>query len=151
MKKNLLNEEAAGKMIARVQMLRPDSPALWGTMTATEMLLHCNQIHERLLSPATTTAKKASLKQYAIRWVVLYVMPRFPKGVKAPKQVRTKGAISDAEFEKQQALFAAIVQRFPLHTSPINHPHPYFGNLNSKQWGLAAWKHLDHHLRQFGV
>ncbi len=30
-------------------------------------------------------------------------------------------------------------------------PHPFFGNLNSEEWDTLNWKHLDHHLRQFGV
>jgi hypothetical protein len=31
------------------------------------------------------------------------------------------------------------------------HPHPFFGNYTPEQWGVFQWKHIDHHLRQFGV
>jgi hypothetical protein len=30
-------------------------------------------------------------------------------------------------------------------------PHPFFGNLNNKDWGRLAWKHFNHHLLQFGA
>lgn len=33
----------------------------------------------------------------------------------------------------------------------ISHPHPFFGKLTSEQWGKGIYKHLDHHLKQFGV
>jgi hypothetical protein len=151
MKKNLLDKDAVERMISRVQGLQPSTQPLWGSMTSTEMLLHCNRTHQHLLSPSVSTKNKTSLKQYVIRWVVLYLMPRFPKGAKTPKPLRTKGTISDAAFTEQKHLFIQLLRRFPTHNSPITHPHPYFGGLTTKQWGLSAWKHADHHLRQFGV
>jgi Protein of unknown function (DUF1569) len=31
------------------------------------------------------------------------------------------------------------------------HPHPFFGELTPEEWDILQSKHLDHHLRQFGV
>ena len=31
------------------------------------------------------------------------------------------------------------------------HPHSFFGRLTPEQWGILMYKHLDHHLRQFGA
>ena len=36
------------------------------------------------------------------------------------------------------------------HKSEWN-PHPAFGYFTREQWGQMQYKHLDHHLRQFGV
>jgi hypothetical protein len=151
MRKNLLDKECNESVISRAQKLRPDSTPLWGTMTVTEMLHHCNKVNEQLLLPAPPSDKKTSLRQYLIRWVVLYVMPRFPKGAKAPKKFHTKGTIDHAEFENQKQAFITLVHRFASHAGPIAHYHPYFGKLSTEQWGLTNWKHMDHHLRQFGV
>lgn len=150
--KNLLDSNAVEQLIQRVQQLQPGTPPQWGSMTATEMLLHCNKVHQQLLAPpSSATKKKTSVRQYLARWVVLYILPHFPKGAQAPKQLHTKGAITDAAFEEQKEQFIQIVRRFPQHTDSIAHRHPYFGNLNTRQWGRAGWKHTDHHLRQFGV
>lgn len=151
MKKNLLNNESCDLLISRLSSLRHDTPALWGSMTATEMLLHCNRVHQHLLSSSENTGKRTSLKQFLVRWVVLYLMPRYPKGANAPKQLRTKGTISEAAFEEQKKTFIDLLRRFQQHATPIRHHHPYFGNLSTEQWGLASWKHTDHHLRQFGL
>ena len=151
MKKNLLDKECNESVISRVQKLRPDNSPLWGKMTVTEMLHHCNKVNEQLLAPAEPSDKKTSPRQYLVRWVVLYVMPRFPKGAQAPKKFHTKGTIDPTEFENQKEAFITSVRRFASHDGPIAHYHPYFGKLSTAQWGLANWKHMDHHLRQFGV
>jgi hypothetical protein len=151
MEKNLLNKEAIESLVQRVQRLSPRTPPRWGSMTATEMLLHCNKVHEHLLSPAESSGRGTSAMQYLLRWVVLYVMPRYPKGANTPKQLRTKGAIPDAAFEEQKKIFIELLRRFQQHQASIQHHHPYFGNLSTRQWGRASWKHTDHHLRQFGV
>jgi hypothetical protein len=151
MNKNLLDNKTAEDIVFRVQKLQPTAKASWGQMTVTEMLLHCNKVHQHLLSPSTSARKKTSLKQYLIRWVVLYLMPQFPKNAKTPKPLETKGTITDVAFEEQKQAFLTLVRRFAQQNAPIEHHHPYFGNLSTRQWGLSAWKHVDHHLRQFGV
>lgn len=151
MKKNLLEKEVADEMVRRIQGLQPDTPPQWGQMNATEMLLHMNRVHQRLLSPATATPKKTSLRQLLIRWLVLYVMPRYPKGAKTPSVFNTKGTADQHVFDEQKQLFTQLIHRFAAHKEPIQHYHPYFGALSTQQWGLTSWKHADHHLRQFGV
>jgi Protein of unknown function (DUF1569) len=31
------------------------------------------------------------------------------------------------------------------------HPHNFFGKLTPLEWATGMYKHLDHHLRQFGA
>lgn len=149
--KNVFDEGAAAQLAQRAQKLQAGTAPLWGTMSAAEMLAHCNRVNAHLLVPAAPPTKKTSVKQLLARWVVLYGMPRLPKGAQAPRQVLTKGTVGNEAFNEQQQLFVDMVHRMGQHTLPVHHRHPYFGNLNTKQWGLAAWKHIDHHLRQFGV
>ena len=150
MKKSLLDKECGETLVRRIQKLQPGSAPLWGRMTATEMLLHMNRIHEQMLT-APPVKKGTRLKQYIGRLFALYLLPAFPKNVRTPKRNDTKGQIDASAFAEQQQKFIELVQRFPLHQKPIELPHPYFGDLNTKQWGLAGYKHVDHHLRQFGI
>ena len=151
MKKNLLDKESGHWMVQRIQDLQVDTLPRWGRMTATEMLLHLNKSHQFLLAPAPATCRPTSFRQLLIRWLVLYVMPRYPKGAKAPQPLQTKGAIDNSAFEEQKKLFVALIRQFAQHKDGIRHYHPYFGALDTKQWGLTCWKHTDHHLRQFGL
>jgi hypothetical protein len=151
MRKNLLDKACSEWVISRVQKLHSGSQPRWGKMTVTEMLRHCNLVHQHLLAPAEPTQKKTSFSQYLIRWAVLYALPRYPKGAQAPKRFHTKGTADATLFEKEKQDFIDSVRRFALHNKPISHFHPYFGQLSTEQWGLTSWKHVDHHLRQFGV
>jgi hypothetical protein len=149
-KKNLLYPEAAAHLITRVQNLQPDSPAQWGSMNATEMLLHANICNAEIFEDIEPI-HKTTIKQFLLRILALYIAPNFKKGVKGDPKNDTKGKIDVMQFEAQKARFIELVQRFPQHKGPLTLPHIAFGNISTREWGIAAYKHMDHHLRQFGV
>ncbi|HEV7330308.1 MAG TPA: DUF1569 domain-containing protein [Flavisolibacter sp.] len=134
MRKNLLDKECTETVISRAQKLHPGSTPHWGKMTVTEMLHHCNLVHAQLLSPAEPTTKRTSLQQYLVRWVVLYLLPRYPKGAQAPKKFHTKGLVDKEQFENEKQAFIASLRRFASYKEPIAHWHPYFGKLSTEQW-----------------
>ena len=47
----------------------------------------------------------------------------------------------------------ALVDRFGVAgpSGLTSLPHPFFGPLSSEEWQALQWRHLDHHLRQFGA
>jgi hypothetical protein len=148
MKKNLLYQEAAERIIQRVQRLEPTSKAQWGSMNATEMLLHANLCNEEIFENIRP-GKRTTVKQYLLRILALYIAPNFKKGVKGDVKKETVGRIADRHFEEQKKKFIELIQRFPEHKGPITLPHIAFGNISKNEWGIAAYKHMDHHLRQF--
>lgn len=150
MKNSLFDRTVAHQIIARAQKLAVDSQPIWGEMTAAEMLLHCNICNKQILEESRGN-EKTSLKQYLLRILALYVAPHFKKGVKSEKRNITKGLIEDSRFEEQKEEFVNTINRFPVNSGLLTLTHPAFGNISTKQWGIAAYKHMDHHLRQFGV
>lgn len=150
MKKNLFDSNAAQSLILRIQRLTPDTPALWGEMNATEMLLHCNSCNRQILTEQRGS-NKTTLKQFLLRILALYIAPAFKKGLKSEHLHITKGKIADAVFKTQKADFISLVRQFPLTETELTLTHPAFGNITTRQWGIAAYKHMDHHLRQFGI
>jgi hypothetical protein len=150
MKKNLLQPEAAQQIIKRVQQLDVTSSALWGQMTASEMLLHANLCNEEIFEPLQP-ATRTTAKQFLLRVLALYIAPTFKKNIHGDKKKETKGKISADEFEIQKENFISLINRFPGYTGALTPPHIAFGNISTNEWGIAAYKHMDHHLRQFGV
>lgn len=150
MKKKLLDKETAQAIVSRVQGLRAGTQAAWGDMNATEMLLHLNLCNKQILE-GDLEYKRSSLKQRLIRFLSLYIVPNFPKNLRSEQRNITTGKIAASRFEEQKSLFIQIILNFAEHKEPIELTHPAFGNLNTAQWGIAAWKHTDHHLRQFGL
>jgi hypothetical protein len=150
MKKNLLNEESVNGIIKRINDLLPETKNHWGEMNPTEMLYHCNLCNLQLFEE-TEHVGKPSLKQRFLKIVALYIVPRFPKNRKGAERNRTRGKIATTEFALQLEQFKIILKRFSNYQQPITLIHPAFGPLTNNEWGIAAWKHLDHHLRQFGL
>jgi hypothetical protein len=57
------------------------------------------------------------------------------------------------DLQLEQARLAGYVNYF-VAKGPgrcTSHHHPFFGPLTPDQWAILMYKHLDHHLRQFGV
>jgi hypothetical protein len=150
MKKNLFDKEAAEKMISRALFLQATSKGKWGQLDVTEMLLHCNQCNNQILH-GDLAYKKTTLKQRLLKVLALYIVPNFPKNRKTEHKNDMKGKISAAQFETQKAAFIEIIRDLSNLQNFVTLTHPAFGNLNKNEWGIAAWKHNDHHLRQFGV
>ena len=119
-------------------------------MTATEMLLHCNRCNEEVFSGSTHRAKTTT-QQYLLRLLALYLAPNFKKNIKGAAKNDTTGRIDASQFSEEKAKFIRFIRGFPQHRDPITLHHIAFGNLSTQQWGIALYKHMDHHLRQFGV
>jgi Protein of unknown function (DUF1569) len=57
------------------------------------------------------------------------------------------------DFERERTQLIATIDSFVTRGSACcsRHPHPFFGQLKPRQWAILMYKHVDHHLRQFGV
>lgn len=150
MKKNLLDKTACDQLIDRVKYLTPSHTPRWGEMNPAEMLLHCNICNKQILNEGRGD-EKTTFKQYLLRIVALYIAPNFKRGIKSEARNVTKGKIDVLHFDEQKNEFIQIMKDFPNHNKPMTLTHPAFGNISSYEWGIAAYKHMDHHLRQFGV
>nr|WP_315027907.1 DUF1569 domain-containing protein [uncultured Chryseobacterium sp.] len=150
MKKNLLKDDASSSVIERVRNLSASHQPQWGEMTATEMLLHCNSCNKQILQENGSN-KKTTIKQYLLKILALYIAPNFKKNIKGEPIHDTKGKVNLSDFEEQRSEFILLISLFPVTTRSLTLPHPAFGTLSTHEWGIAAYKHMDHHLRQFGV
>lgn len=137
-------------IINRIQKLSVSSQAKWGKMDVAQMLSHCQQ-------PLLVAFDELKLKRGLlgilfggmIKRMMLTKEPYKP-GLPTAKEF----IITDAkEFEKEKQALLKLVQRFSQQgpEGVRKDPHPVFGKLTSAEWDFMQWKHLDHHLRQFGV
>ena len=59
---------------------------------------------------------------------------------------RTQFSLTGIENEKQDLLNYLENAKGQVELMP----HPFFGKLNRQEWARLIYKHLDHHLNQFG-
>jgi hypothetical protein len=57
------------------------------------------------------------------------------------------------ELQRERSRLIAAIESFASQGAACctTYPHPFFGSLNPEQWAILMYKHVDHHLRQFGV
>jgi hypothetical protein len=143
----LRDEIARTAIIERVQKLTPNTPARWGNFNAPRMICHLNDALAVSVGevPCRSMNRKA-FQTFPLKHLILYVFP-FPKGAKAPlEMLATSPTVFEADCRQLLKLVARIASA-PDGTGP---EHPLFGPLTTDEWNALHWKHIDHHLKQFG-
>ncbi|HVQ23613.1 MAG TPA: DUF1569 domain-containing protein [Planctomycetota bacterium] len=148
--KTLFHATDAAEMVQRIQRLGPDSRPQWGKMDAAQMLAHCQV-------PLRVATGELELKRGLIG--ILFggmakrkLLADKPFGHNMPTAPEFRVA-DRRDFAREKAELIARVQRFQQGGANglTKKPHPFFGMLAVPEWEALQWKHLDHHLRQFGV
>jgi hypothetical protein len=148
--KTLFDPAPIEEIQGRMERLRADAPALWGKMSAAQMVCHLIDAFRIPLGEEPVTVRWMPLRIYPLRWFFVYVLP-WPKGKlpTTPEFQRTK----PTDWAADQVAWKAALERFVEHGrkgEPFG-AHPAFGILSAKEWGRLVYLHCDHHLRQFGV
>ena len=147
--KNLFEAGTAEEVISRIDRLQASSPRQWGKMDAAQMMAHC-----------ATTMEMASGKFAAKRTLLgRLIGPRFrhmltddkpmPRNSPTSKELK----VGSSNFAREQQRLKECVRQFQQggESRCTKHPHPFFGPLTPLEWSSGMYKHLDHHLRQFGM
>ena len=148
--KNLFDQEAYDEVLRRLELLQSDSPARWGKMNVSQMMAHC-----------IVPIKVALGEQQVKRTLVGLMFGKMGKRMVLKDEPFRQGLPTDPSFvikyqpdfnEKKQELKTSIEKLLTTDKKAMEQrPHPFFGRMTIEEWGTLGYKHLDHHLRQFGV
>ena len=146
---SILNDADRTAICERINSVTSASVARWGRMDANAMLNHLRQSALMALGELPVACKNKRLFQvFPIKHLILYVVP-FPKGAPtAPELLGSDGAAVDSLRSELVSLVERIGSGPRDGYGPV---HPLFGRLSFREWGVATYKHTDHHLRQFGA
>ncbi|MEK4251796.1 DUF1569 domain-containing protein [Paenibacillus sp. FSL W7-1287] len=146
---NIFEQDRTDEIINRIQQLRPDSEPLWGKMNVTQMLAHCSSFQD------IATGDLTSARSWLGMVVGRFVKPMFYNDKPLPQNMSTIPDImitDERDFElERESLIQKIITFQHNGRDQWTASHPFFGKLSSDEWGKGIYKHLDHHLRQFGV
>lgn len=148
---NIFTKKAADEIVGRINQLTPATQPKWGKMNVAQMLAHCCVTYEMAFEDKHP--KPGSLMRFILK---LFVKKAVVNEIPYPHNSRTapQFIITDAkEFEKErQRLIAYIGKAQGLGEAHFDGRASHsFGPLNKTEWNNMFYKHLDHHLRQFGV
>lgn len=144
----LLDSRDRASLLDRVARLQPGAPPRWGHMDAPQMLRHCAEALRGSLGDVRhQPLGRRIFHTRLVKYLVIRVLP-FPKGAPTAPELRVT---EPASFEAERARFCELVARYGAPAPDDPAEHPLFGVLTRAQWGELEFKHLDHHLRQFGA
>jgi hypothetical protein len=148
--KNLFEPAALDQLEDRLKQLTPESERQWGKMNAPRMLAHC-AIWMEMASGQTFPPRN---------WIGYIFGPLAKRSVLNDEPIRRnmpsdKNFIvsEERDFASERERLKASIERFATGGPEkcTKHPHSFFGPMTPYEWATLAYKHLDHHFRQFGV
>lgn len=149
--KSLFKQSDVEELITRINKVTPESKPLWGKMNAAQLMAHCiaplKMAHGEIPSKRNLMSLlfgKMFKKKYIIRNAV------FPKNLPTDPHFLVPNPM---QFEMERNRLIQKLQEFSAKgpNGITNKVHSFFGPMIAEEWDILQYKHLDHHLKQFGV
>ena len=146
--KSFFDDGVYEEITSRIHQLKNSSQPLWGKMDVGQMLHHCQM-------PLNIILEK---ENYGIKpnWLInlLFKKSMYSNKLWLKNMPTASGfkVADEKDFDTELKGITNLLDELNAQREKDQwQPHPAFGKLTKDQWGKMQYKHLDHHLRQFGV
>lgn len=149
--KSVFNSQDVLETFSRIDSLTPESKQLWGKMNVSQMLAHLNVAYDMTFTdkyPKPNAFVKFILK-LAVKQSVVGPKPYKKNSKTAPQFIITDERVFEKEKQKLKDYMQKTLDLGEAHFEG-KESHS-FGRLTTQEWNTMFYKHLDHHLNQFGV
>ena len=146
--KSIWNATDQRSLQDRVRRLTPEHTPRWGRFTAPQVVAHLCDSLRMASSELPVKSKRLPIRYPPLKQLIIYVLP-FPKSAPTAPEllVRAPGDFA-ADCAELNRRLDEVVRAGP---AALSREHPAFGTMNARRWGVLIYRHMDHHLRQFGV
>jgi hypothetical protein len=147
---SLFDSSDRQSILQRLERLEAGSQRQWGKMNPAQMLTHCSLAFE------VPIGDRAPGQALIGRILGPFFRSSFlgdkPFGRNSPTDP-TFVVSDDRDFAAEKQRLVTMIDRFCQGGAPQASKaiHSFFGRLSGDEWGCIMYKHLDHHLRQFGA
>ena len=149
--KNLYDAALARQTRQRIHNLRIDSERQWGKMSVAQTVAHCASGVEMALGEINPPrALIGRLIGSAIKRQVVKNDEPFRRNSPTSDELIVR---IEPDLDAERMRLCSLIDRFVSGGPSVcsTHPHPFFGPMRPEEWAILMYKHLDHHLRQFGA
>ncbi|MGF1574078.1 MAG: DUF1569 domain-containing protein [Sumerlaeia bacterium] len=149
--KNVFDPQDVDELISRIQRLNPTTKPQWGTMNVAQMLAHCCVIYDLYYE------NKHPKPNFIVKFLLKIIVKNGVVSEKPYKKNSPTASVfkvsSDQDFEVEKQRLIDYLNRTCKLGEQHFHLREYhsFGKLTGREWNIMFYKHLDHHLAQFGV
>lgn len=146
----LADRTARNACLDRLARLDVSAQRRWGKMTAHQMVCHLNDSFDAGAGKRDASSATGLLQKTVLKWVALHTPMPWPHNVGTrPEIEQGRGGTPPVDWETDRsALSRRIVEFTELRTFAM---HPIFGPMSRPDWLIWGYRHVDHHLRQFGA
>ncbi|MEC0201243.1 DUF1569 domain-containing protein [Paenibacillus lautus] len=147
---NMYNHLDMTQILNRIDTLSSQSQPLWGKMDVAQMLSHCSAFQDIAMGITNPPRGWLGILVGKFAKPVFYNEKPLPRNMSTIPDILI---VDPREFETEKEQLKEKIIAFQKNGPErcTTHPHSFFGKLTSEQWGRGLYKHLDHHLKQFGV
>lgn len=146
--KNLFDPLVKQDLIQRINNLSPQSQPLWGKMNVAQMLAHLHLVVNVALG------KHYPKGNFLLRLIGPLFKSKLwdnkPYKHNLPTDPTFIMTGNEKDFEKEKQALLEVIAGFN-EQNIVSEKHPVFGKMTRENWSKAIWKHIDHHLKQFGA
>ena len=148
--KTIFDLNAYQEVIRRVESLQPGIQRQWGKMSVAQMLEHNSRAIEMAIG-------KRKMQQAFLGKLIGWI---FKKDFVGEKPFGKNGPTGPEFIVAGEPDFVETMNKVKSLLSDLHRMgekgcdgniHGFFGRMTGAEWGVTQYKHLDHHLRQFGA
>ena len=137
-------------LLDRLARLRADSPRRWGRMTPHQAVCHLSDAMRVTLGDLPAQRHRVGTGRRLVAALAFTLPLRWPHGFRTARELdQERDGTPPLDFERDRAELAALVRRVAGGDTLAD--HPFWGAMGRGMTGRYTWRHMDHHLRQFGV
>lgn len=144
--KTIFDQSTRDEIIVRINSLNENSTAQWGKMNVYQMLKHCT-LWEDMISGKTHYKRVLIGRIFGKMALKKVLMDESPLQRNTPTLPEFKVA-GNGDISAEKAKWIASLAGYTSFSN-ADFMHPFFGKMTKEQIGRMAYKHADHHLRQF--
>lgn len=150
--RSLFNSSDHHALRERLGTLAPMSGGHWGRMSSHQAVCHLCDWFRGVLGDRPIPVEPPSLKTRTLRFIAFTTPLPWPKGFRtAPEQDQEKDGTAPIEFVADVDELSQLMDRFAERRGREMTPHWRWGQMPAAMWGRYGYRHVDHHLRQFGA
>lgn len=151
--KTLANPKDKEEILRRLRQIQLTSQGRWGKMSARQVVCHLSDTFRSSMGEKDVSSRSHWIPRPLLRWVVLWLPLHWPQGFPTPPEWDQKiGGTPPGEFQEDLRELQRLLDRFTQKPKNFKWAaHPYLGRMSEVEWLRLGYRHIDHHLRQFGV
>jgi uncharacterized protein DUF1569 len=151
--KTLARPRDRAEILARLKRVRPESVRRWGRMSAHQMVCHLSDALRMGMGDKPVSDATGLLQRTLVKWVAVWAPLPWPAGILTRPEIDQELAgTRPVDFAADLARLEALLAMVTAQTRTFEWGrHPIFGPMSTRAWLRWGYRHIDHHLRQFGA